>query len=191
MVIIRDKGDHREGDQQRHCFVAPFPEMPRHFVFRIATPSNILGRSAHPPANIAQSSSPLGQNLFIVEDQAELFVLWGFDNIEHRDPKSGHSPLSAAVNRGHHPGIATYIRWLLKRGADLREPIRTKLTQSQLPATKGTTRLGCCCWRATASSRIVDCCSKPLARCQPQRGCEFFCGPAGTGRHHNRLTDRG
>ena len=54
-------------------------------------------------------------------DLAELFVSWGFENIEYRDPKSIHSPLSAAVNRGHHPGIATYIRWLLEKGADLRE----------------------------------------------------------------------
>ncbi len=54
-------------------------------------------------------------------DLAELFVSWGIEDIEHRDPQTDHSPLSAAVKRGHHPGIATYIRWLLERGADLRK----------------------------------------------------------------------
>lgn len=54
-------------------------------------------------------------------DLAELFVSWGFGDIDYRDPKSGHSALSAAVNRGHHPGIGTYIQWLLDQGADLRE----------------------------------------------------------------------
>ena len=54
-------------------------------------------------------------------DLAELFVAWGFDDIDYRDPKSGHSPLSAAVKRGNQPGITTYIRWLLEKGADLRK----------------------------------------------------------------------
>lgn len=54
-------------------------------------------------------------------DLAELFDSWGLDDIEHRDPKTNHSPLSAAVKRGRHPGITTYIRWLLEKGADLRE----------------------------------------------------------------------
>ena len=54
-------------------------------------------------------------------DLADLFVSWGFDDINYRHSKTGHSPLSAAVKRGHHPGIATYIRWLLDKGADLRE----------------------------------------------------------------------
>ena len=54
-------------------------------------------------------------------DLAELFVSWGFDNIEQRDPNSNHSPLSKAVARGKHPGITTYIRWLLEKGADLRQ----------------------------------------------------------------------
>ena len=54
-------------------------------------------------------------------DLAELMVSWGFDDINFRDPESGHSPLSAAVNRGHHPGIVTFIKWLLERGADLRQ----------------------------------------------------------------------
>ena len=53
-------------------------------------------------------------------DLAELFVSWGFDDINHIDRKTKHSPLSAAVKRGHHPGIATYVRWLLDKGADLR-----------------------------------------------------------------------
>lgn len=54
-------------------------------------------------------------------DLAELFVSWGFTDVEHRDPDTNHSPLTAAVTRGHHPGITTYIRWLLERGVDLRE----------------------------------------------------------------------
>ena len=54
-------------------------------------------------------------------DLAELLVAWGFDDIEYRDPESDHSPLSAAVKRGHHPGIATFIKWLLERGADIRK----------------------------------------------------------------------
>lgn len=54
-------------------------------------------------------------------DLAELFVAWGFGEIDYRDPESGHSPLSAAVKRGHHPGIGVYIQWLVDRGADLRE----------------------------------------------------------------------
>ena len=33
-------------------------------------------------------------------DLAELFVSLGFTGIEHRDKKTGHSPLSAAVKRG-------------------------------------------------------------------------------------------
>ena len=52
---------------------------------------------------------------------AELFVSYGFCDINFRDPESNHSPLSAAVKRGKHPGIATYIQWLLENGADLRE----------------------------------------------------------------------
>lgn len=54
-------------------------------------------------------------------DLAELFVSWGFDDINFRDPKSRHSPLSAAIERGQHPGITTYIRWLLDQGAEVRE----------------------------------------------------------------------
>ncbi|MEM8678818.1 MAG: hypothetical protein AAGF97_05605 [Planctomycetota bacterium] len=53
-------------------------------------------------------------------DLAELFVSWGLGDIEYRDPQTGHSPLSAAVKRGTHPGILTYIRWLVERGAELR-----------------------------------------------------------------------
>jgi len=50
-------------------------------------------------------------------DLAELFLDWGFNGINYHDPKTGHTPLSAAVDRGHHPGILTYIKWLLKMGA--------------------------------------------------------------------------
>ncbi len=53
-------------------------------------------------------------------DLAELFVEWGFDDINYIDPKTQHSPLTAAVKRGNHPGITTYIHWLLEKGADLR-----------------------------------------------------------------------
>jgi|GEM_PF-5433155 len=53
-------------------------------------------------------------------DLAELFVSWGFDEINHVDAETKHSPLSAAVKRGHHPGVATYVQWLLDKGADLR-----------------------------------------------------------------------
>jgi hypothetical protein len=49
-----------------------------------------------------------------------LFVEWGFDDINYIDPKTQHSPLTAAVKRGNHPGITTYIHWLLEKGADLR-----------------------------------------------------------------------
>ena len=54
-------------------------------------------------------------------DLAGLLMSWGLCDIEYRDPANGHSPLSAAVKRGHHPGIATFIRWLLENGADLRK----------------------------------------------------------------------
>ncbi len=54
-------------------------------------------------------------------DLAELFVAWGLNRINDCDPTTGHSPLSAAVKRGSHPGIGTYIQWLLNNGADLRE----------------------------------------------------------------------
>ncbi|MEM7474565.1 MAG: hypothetical protein AAF483_06180 [Planctomycetota bacterium] len=50
-----------------------------------------------------------------------MLVSWGFTDVNYLDPQNNHSPLSAAVNRGHHPGIATYIKWLLSKGADLRE----------------------------------------------------------------------
>lgn len=69
-------------------------------------------------------------------DLAELFVSWGFDNIEHRDEKN-HSPLSAAVKRGHHPGIATYIQWLLDKGADLRAADPDEVNPTSIAKEKG------------------------------------------------------
>ncbi|MGI9516115.1 MAG: ankyrin repeat domain-containing protein [Pirellulaceae bacterium] len=70
-------------------------------------------------------------------DLAELFVSWGFNDINFRDPKTGHSPLSAAVKRGHHPGIATYIRWLLDHGADLRESDPDEVNPKAIALDKG------------------------------------------------------
>ena len=52
-------------------------------------------------------------------DLAELFVSWGFRDVNYRHPKSGLSPLSAAVKRGHHPGIAIYVQWLIDNGAEI------------------------------------------------------------------------
>lgn len=51
-------------------------------------------------------------------DLAELFVEWGFGDVNFRHPATNHSALSAAVKRGHHPGIETYVQWLLENGAD-------------------------------------------------------------------------
>ncbi len=53
-------------------------------------------------------------------DLADLFVEWGFNEIEYRSDK-GHSALSAAVDRGSHPGVAVYVRWLVENGADIRK----------------------------------------------------------------------
>ena len=70
-------------------------------------------------------------------DLAELFVSWGFDDINFHDPKSGHSPLSAAIERGNHPGITTYIQWLLDQGADLRETAPHKVNPIAIARSKG------------------------------------------------------
>ncbi len=69
-------------------------------------------------------------------DLAELFVSWGFDDIEYRDPNSNHSPLSAAVERGS-PGIATYVRWLVQRGADLRKSDPDEVNPLAIATKKG------------------------------------------------------
>ena len=69
-------------------------------------------------------------------DLAELFVSWGLDDLEYRDPKTNHSPLSAAVKRGTHPGIITYIQWLLERGADLRESAADEVSPKQIAKEK-------------------------------------------------------
>ncbi len=52
-------------------------------------------------------------------DLAELFMANGFLDINYRHPQTGLTSLAAAVKRGNHPGIATYIRFLLDHGADL------------------------------------------------------------------------
>lgn len=70
-------------------------------------------------------------------DLVELFVSWGLGDINHRDPKTGHSPLSAAVKRGHHPGITTYIGWLLDHGADLRESDPDEVNPKAIAVEKG------------------------------------------------------
>ena len=70
-------------------------------------------------------------------DLAKLFVDWGFNDINFEDPKTGHSPLSAAVERGHHPGIMTYIEWLLKNGSDLRTEAVDDNNPLKIAETKG------------------------------------------------------
>jgi len=70
-------------------------------------------------------------------DLAELFVSWGFDDINFHDPKSGHSPLTAAIERGNHPGITTYIQWLLDQGADLRETAPNEVNPIAIARSKG------------------------------------------------------
>lgn len=52
-------------------------------------------------------------------DLAELFMGYGFKDLNYRDSKRNHTPLAAAVSRGHHPGIKTYIKFLIEQGADL------------------------------------------------------------------------
>ncbi|MFK7769709.1 MAG: ankyrin repeat domain-containing protein [Mariniblastus sp.] len=52
-------------------------------------------------------------------DLAELFMEHGFRNIDYRDPQKKLSTLAAAVNRGHHPGMAIYVKYLIDQGADL------------------------------------------------------------------------
>jgi ankyrin repeat protein len=69
-------------------------------------------------------------------DLADLFVAWGFDDINYVHPESGHSPLSAAVKRGHHPGIATYVAWLLEKGADLRESAAPEVNPMRIAESK-------------------------------------------------------
>lgn len=56
-------------------------------------------------------------------DLAELFVSWGFRDVNYRHSKSGLSPLSAAVNRGHHPGIMVYVQWLIDNGAEIGDAV--------------------------------------------------------------------
>ena len=74
-------------------------------------------------------------------DLAELFVAWGFDDIERREPKSNDSPLTRAVKRGHHPGIATYIQWLLDKGADLRSSDPDDVNPFAIAREKGLTEI--------------------------------------------------
>ena len=70
-------------------------------------------------------------------DLADLFVDWGFSDINFVDPKTGHSPLSAAVMRGHHPGILAYIKWLLSNGADVRAEAPVELNPLKVAIEKG------------------------------------------------------
>lgn len=70
-------------------------------------------------------------------DLAELFVSWGFDDINFQYPEDNHSPLSSAVKRGHHPGIATYIQWLVEKGAELRESAPDEVNPKAIAREKG------------------------------------------------------
>jgi len=70
-------------------------------------------------------------------DLAELFVSRGLGDINYRDPNTNHSTLSAAVKRGHHPGIGTYVQWLLENGANLRESDPAEVNPIAIAAEKG------------------------------------------------------
>lgn len=52
-------------------------------------------------------------------DLAELFIEYGFEDFDYRDPKTGRSPLATAVARGTHPGMLEYVEFLIARGANL------------------------------------------------------------------------
>lgn len=70
-------------------------------------------------------------------DLAELFISWGLGDVNYQDPQTGHTPLSAAVLRGHHPGISAYIQWLLDHGADLRQSAAEAVNPRAIAAAKG------------------------------------------------------
>lgn len=75
-------------------------------------------------------------------DLADLFVAWGFDEVNYIDPQTGHSAISAAVKRGHHPGTITYIQWLINNGADLRESAPPEVNPKALALEKGHKEIG-------------------------------------------------
>lgn len=70
-------------------------------------------------------------------DLAELLMEWGIGEVEYRDPENGDSPLTAAVKRGHHPGITTFIEWLLEKGADLRQSDTKEVNPIAIAKEKG------------------------------------------------------
>ncbi|MEM7386922.1 MAG: ankyrin repeat domain-containing protein, partial [Verrucomicrobiota bacterium] len=49
---------------------------------------------------------------------SELFIRYGFDDLNERDNETGFTPLAAAAERGHHPGLKDYAAYLLETGAD-------------------------------------------------------------------------
>ena len=74
-------------------------------------------------------------------DLAELFHHWGKGGINFQCADSGHSPLSAAVKRGHHPGISIYVQWLLDNGADLRESDTADVNPIEIAKSKGNAQI--------------------------------------------------
>ncbi len=52
-------------------------------------------------------------------DLAKLYVVYGFNDFNYRDPETGRTPLATAIARGHHPGMLEYAKFLIEQGADL------------------------------------------------------------------------
>ena len=50
---------------------------------------------------------------------AELFLRYGFIDLNARSTESGRSPIAEAAARGDHPGMLEYATFLVERGADL------------------------------------------------------------------------
>lgn len=51
-------------------------------------------------------------------DLAELFIEYGFNDFNFRDPKTGRTPLAICASRGTHPGMLEYAKFLIDHGAD-------------------------------------------------------------------------
>ena len=47
----------------------------------------------------------------------EMFIRYGFDDLNRRDRKSGLTPLAQALERKDHPGMAKYAAYLVEHGA--------------------------------------------------------------------------
>jgi|GEM_PF-1969928 len=52
-------------------------------------------------------------------DLAELYISYGFDDFNCRDPETNRTPLATAIARGTHPGMLEYADFLIQHGADL------------------------------------------------------------------------